>query len=183
MVVTDIVMRRMTGLELLVKVREIDPECLVVVITSHASLETAMQALKSGAYDFLIKPFDEIDLISAVVSRAADKIQLAADNRGYVEELQTKTEELERLNATLREIADRDGLTGLYNHRYFREALDRELARGGRHGSAFSVIMLDVDRFKQFNDTFGHLAGDEALKTVAAVLKRNSRASSVPARY
>ncbi len=183
MVVTDIVMRRMTGLELLVKVKEIDSECLVVVITSHASLETAMIALKAGAYDFLIKPFDEIDLISAVVSRAADKIQLAADNRRYVEELHAKTEELERLNAQLRDIADRDGLTGLYNHRYFREALDREMARGMRHGSPFSVIMIDVDRFKQFNDSFGHLAGDEALKTVAAVLKRNCRASSIPARY
>jgi diguanylate cyclase (GGDEF)-like protein len=183
MVVTDIVMRRMSGIDLLIKVRELDPECLVVVITSHASLETAMVALKAGAYDFLIKPFEDIDMISAVVARAADKCRLAADNRRFVEELKAKTEELEQLNATLRDLADRDGLTGLHNHRYFREALDREAARGARHARQFSLIMLDVDRFKQFNDTFGHLSGDAALKTVANVLRGNCRASSVAARY
>ena len=183
MVVTDIVMRRMSGIELLVQVKDLQSESLVVVITSHASLETAMVALKAGAYDFLIKPFEDIDMIAAVVARAADKIRLAADNRRFVEELKAKTEELERLNASLRDIADRDGLTGLYNHRYFREVLAREMARGARHGNPFSVIMLDVDGFKQFNDSFGHLAGDEALKTVANVLRNCSRASSVAARY
>ncbi|MCI4355084.1 MAG: diguanylate cyclase [Thermoplasmata archaeon] len=183
MVVTDIVMRRMSGIELLVHVKELQPECLVVVITSHASLETAMVALKAGAYDFLIKPFEDIDMITAVVARAADKIGLAAENRRFVEQLKAKTEELERLNASLRDIADRDGLTGLHNHRYFREVLNRETARSARHGNPFSVIMLDVDGFKQFNDSFGHLAGDEALKTVANVLRNCSRASSVAARY
>ncbi len=183
LVVTDIVMGRMSGIELLIQVRDIDPECLVVVMTSHASLETAMVAMQAGAYDFLVKPFEDIDMIAAVVRRAAEKIQLAAENRRFLEELKSKTQELERLNASLRDIADRDGLTNLYNHRYFRDALDREASRGERHGRPFSVIMMDVDHFKLFNDSFGHLAGDEALKMVADALRANCRASSVAARY
>jgi diguanylate cyclase (GGDEF)-like protein len=183
LVVTDVVMGRMSGIELLIHLKDIDPECLVVVMTSHASLETAMVAMQAGAYDFLVKPFDDIDMISAVVRRGAEKIRLVADNMRYVEELRAKTEELERLNASLRDIADRDGLTNLYNHRFFRDALDREAARGDRHHRPFSVIMMDVDHFKRFNDSFGHLAGDEALKMVANVLRANCRASSVAARY
>src|SRR6516225_1573492 len=111
LVVTDVVMGRMSGLELLSQVKAFDPDCLVVVMTSHASLETAMKALQAGAYDFLVKPFDEIELISAVVARAAEKIKLAAENQRFVGMLQEKTAQLEALNASLRDLASRDGLT------------------------------------------------------------------------
>lgn len=176
LLLSDIVMGRMSGLELLKEVRTIDPETLVVVMTSHASLETAISALRDGAHDYVTKPFDEIDMISAVVNRAIDKIQLQA-------ELKKKTTELEALNRTLREMADRDGLTNLHNHRYFREALDREIARSARHGRKFSLILMDLDHFKRFNDTHGHLAGDAALRTVGSILTSTCRTSTVAARY
>jgi len=176
LVLTDIVMGRMSGLELLKEVRLISPETLVVVMTSHASLETAISALREGAHDYLTKPFDELDMISSVVNRAIDKIQLQAD-------LKHKTTELEELNRTLREMADRDGLTTLNNHRYLREALEREIARSARHERVFSLILMDLDRFKRFNDTYGHLAGDAALRTIGSILKSCCRASAVPARY
>ncbi len=76
LVVTDIYMGKMTGLELLKEIKILRQEAIVVVMTSNASLETAMSALRSGAYDYLIKPFEDIDLISAVVHRAIDRIQL-----------------------------------------------------------------------------------------------------------
>jgi len=142
-----------------------------------------MKALQAGAYDFLVKPFDEIELISAVVARAAEKIKLAAENQRFVGMLQEKTAQLEALNASLRDLASRDGLTGLYNHRFLRDALERETARGKRHTRQFSLLIVDVDHFKRFNDSFGHLAGDEALLRVADVLRANSRASCVAARY
>lgn len=68
-----------------------------------------------------------------------------------------------------------DELTGLYNRRYFNDAISREVERFKRFGQRFSLIMLDVDHFKRFNDSYGHLAGDEALKTVASVLQNTAR--------
>lgn len=79
--------------------------------------------------------------------------------------------------------ATTDGLTGLKNHRAFHEALTSAVKMAERFGQPLALIMLDVDHFKRFNDTFGHPAGDELLKQVAEVLKRSARAYDVPARY
>ncbi len=76
-----------------------------------------------------------------------------------------------------------DSLTGLYNYGHFMECLDREIHRAGRYGGAVTLVMLDVDHFKQFNDHFGHQAGNEALKAVAAILKREKRGSDIAARF
>ena len=161
-VISDILMGKMTGLELLNEVKLVEPETLFVVMTSHASLETATTALREGAYDYLTKPFEDLDMISAVVGRAIEKIRLGEENRRLLEDLKKKTEELEVLNASLREMANRDGLTGLFNHRYFRETLDREVARARRYSRPFALVLMDIDHFKAFNDTHGHLAGDDA---------------------
>ena len=88
-----------------------------------------------------------------------------------------------RLQETLRSGSERDPLTDLYNRRHLEISLQRELARARRHGFAVSVIMLDVDHFKAFNDTNGHDAGDEVLRNVAHVLKRHTRSEDVACRY
>jgi diguanylate cyclase (GGDEF)-like protein len=183
LVITDIIMAGMSGLDLLDEVKRLNPDTVVVVMTSHASLETATAALRSGAYDFLIKPFEDIDLVSAVVNRAADRIRLIEDNRELVERLKSYAAKLEALNAQLHAMATRDGLTGLYNHRYFREALDRELSRAHRHERPFSVVLMDIDHFKHYNDTHGHLAGDSLLTTFGEILQQRCRESTVVARY
>jgi diguanylate cyclase (GGDEF)-like protein len=182
-VISDILMGTMTGLELLEEVKGIEPDTVFVVMTSHASLETATTALRAGAYDYLTKPFEDLDMISAVVGRAIEKIRLGAENKRLLEDLKKKTEELEVLNASLREMANRDGLTGLFNHRYFRETLDREVARAQRFKRSFALVLMDIDHFKIYNDTHGHLAGDDALRTVAEILLAQCRASSIVARY
>jgi diguanylate cyclase (GGDEF)-like protein len=79
--------------------------------------------------------------------------------------------------------ANFDGLTGLYTHRYFQEALTKEIARAQRLGYPVSLMMIDIDRFKHYNDTFGHPHGDLALKEIAAVLKRSIRSYDLAARY
>jgi diguanylate cyclase (GGDEF)-like protein len=86
-------------------------------------------------------------------------------------------EELRRveLEAELREQAIRDPLTGLYNRRFLDEVLRRELARAERYGHALSLILIDIDNFKELNDRYGHLVGDEALKRVAKALRENIR--------
>ena len=88
-----------------------------------------------------------------------------------------------RLQETLRSGSERDPLTDLYNRRHLEIALHRELARAQRHGFPVSLLMLDVDHFKAFNDSNGHDAGDEVLRNVAHVLKRHTRVEDVACRY
>jgi len=183
LVLTDIVMKRMSGIELLKELKLIDPEVMVVVMTSHASVDTATSALRSGAYDYLCKPFEDLEAISSVVDRAIEKRQLTVQNKVLMDRLKKNAEELKDLNRSLRDMAMRDGLTGLYNHRFFRETLERELSRADRHGHPFSLVFMDVDHFKKYNDTNGHLAGDELLKILAELMKEGKRGSSIAARY
>ena len=98
-------------------------------------------------------------------------------------ELAQRNSELADANAQLESLATTDGLTGVKNHRAFQESLEREYARAMRYGSPLSLLMLDVDHFKQFNDQFGHPAGDEALKQVARILASESRSDALVARY
>lgn len=84
----------------------------------------------------------------------------------------------------MRSLAETDGLTRLANHRVFREALDREIKRAGRYGGGFSLVMMDIDHFKGFNDNHGHLAGDHVLRTVSRAIRRTVREGvDLAARY
>ena len=81
------------------------------------------------------------------------------------------------------QLATTDGMTQLYNHRYFQEALGREISRARRYGAPVSLLYMDIDHFKKFNDTYGHQIGDEVLKLVARTIRRNLRDSDVACRY
>ncbi len=183
LVITDIIMGRMSGIQLLHEIKRIDQEALVVIMTSQASIEAATAALREGAYDFLVKPFDDLILISALVDRATEKLRLQHRNRLLTNQLEMYAGELERLNRNLKDVADKDWLTGLYNRRYLRSALDSEISRSIRHQRSFSLILLDVDHFKIYNDTHGHLAGDEVLRGVAQILQNVGRSDHLCARY
>ena len=88
-----------------------------------------------------------------------------------------------KLRDALRMLALRDGLTGLYNRRYMEDALNRELHRSERNGKPISIIMIDIDHFKRFNDTFGHDAGDFVLSSVARSITEHIRLSDMACRY
>ncbi|HEV3129259.1 MAG TPA: GGDEF domain-containing protein, partial [Solirubrobacteraceae bacterium] len=97
--------------------------------------------------------------------------------------LSAQQAELERLNARLLESSRRDHLTGLLNRRCLDEALDELLARYARYGGSFSVALFDVDRFKHYNDSLGHVAGDEVLRTIADALSAQCREVDRAYRY
>lgn len=183
LVITDIRMAGMNGIELLKHVKQEHEDTEVVIITSHASLDTALSALRAGAYDYLIKPFENLDIISKVVGRALEKLRLVVENRFLVEKLQKSNDELSEVNNVLREMALRDGLTGLYNHRYFQESFAKEIARSSRYARTCSLIFCDVDHFKNYNDVHGHPKGDEVLKEVAAIIAERLRQTDFAARY
>ncbi len=99
------------------------------------------------------------------------------------EEAEALAKKLMEANEKLRQLALKDGLTGLYNHRYFQEALDRELSRAKRYGHPLSLIMIDIDHFKRFNDTYGHQQGDTVLKRISQIISSSLRDSDIAARY
>ena len=88
-----------------------------------------------------------------------------------------------RLHDTTRRLAITDGLTGLFNHRYFQEVLEKELARAERYNESFSLLMLDIDDFKPLNDSYGHQFGDRVLKLLADVFTASVRDTDTVARY
>jgi DNA-binding NarL/FixJ family response regulator len=99
----------MTGIDLLKKVKQINSDTQVIIMTSNASLDTAIEALRAGAYDYLFKSFDDINIISVVTKRAVDKINLILENTRLMEGMKQKNEELEKINEELEGIVSRAG--------------------------------------------------------------------------
>jgi diguanylate cyclase (GGDEF)-like protein len=106
-----------------------------------------------------------------------DELKRANDN------LQAHIIEIESLQAKLREQAVRDPLTGLFNRRYLKETLDREISRAQREKKTIGFIIMDLDHFKQVNDTYGHKAGDMVLQKLGGLIIRNLRVEDIPCRY
>jgi diguanylate cyclase (GGDEF)-like protein len=175
--IIDWYMPGMDGVDVCRRVRErVDGAyTYIIMLTSKANKEDIVNGLTSGADDYLTKPFDAKELRSRL--RAGRRI--VDLNAAMLE----KQAELIRLNEHLKKLAARDGLTNLWNHRSFQEQLTNELARAERHMRPLSLILLDVDSFKQFNDTYGHQAGDDVLKSVAAILQASARQIDTVARY
>ncbi|HEY4542067.1 MAG TPA: diguanylate cyclase [Noviherbaspirillum sp.] len=127
------------------------------------------------------------DQYSRQRSELKEAKRIAEQNRDALRE---ETEKAHRLNAelqkaitTIQEISIRDELTGLYNRRYLMSMLETEKKRADRTGHMFSVVILDVDHFKQINDTYGHLKGDEVLKVVAKLAQQTMRGTDFCARF
>ena len=169
--------------ELEPEIKKLDENALVVIITSHASLDNALATLKAGAYDYIFKPFQDLETVTEVVTRGMDKIALIHENRDLIQDLEQNSLKMEQSNEELKELAIRDGLTGLFNHRHFKEVLKKEVARAARYERTLCLIMVDVDHFKSYNDTHGHPAGDEVLKTLADIITTRLRAVDISARY
>jgi len=182
-VLTDIRMGGMNGVELLKAIKQIDPLAHVIIMTSYASIESAIAVLKAGAYDYLMKPFEDLELVISAAKRAMQSVDLIAEKESLLQKLKQNNTELERANEQLQEIAVRDGLTGLFNHRYFQEILTKEVARATRHDHGLSLLFLDVDDFKRYNDTHGHQLGDTLLKQLSHIIMGAMREVDVVARY
>ncbi len=135
-------------------------------------------------YIELQKSHHSLEASSREVKAQAEKLAaLNAELRCVQEELQDSHNRLEDLNRHLEEQAATDPMTGLPNYRIFKQTLEREVALANRNDIPLSLLMLDVDHFKDFNDRNGHQAGDEVLKSVGDLLRSTVRAGDLPARY
>ncbi len=329
-IISDIRMPEVSGIELLEEVKKFNPNIEVIMMTSHASVETAIKAIRLGAYDYLTKPFEDLDVITTVINRTVEKLKLEIRINQLLEELKNRNEEIQTLynctteltttlrleeilklsinsvsklanlsnvvfwghkpdenkiigryatkfsqeelqdmshelkgtksianyfsvidsdvelkkrmkfvedvsklhlfpltiggkfsgvfsvfsenaefeiskaekeiikqfignvsiqaeNAYLHQmikaLAIRDGLTNLYNHRHFQNTLIQELERASRYKKSLSIVLFDIDHFKNYNDKLGHPAGDYLLKELAQLINSNKRVVDVAARY
>ena len=177
LVLLDVMMPKLNGFETcrLLKKSEKTRPIPIIIVTALNELEDKIKGIEAGADDFITKPFNKLELLARVKSLLRIK--------NLYDQLQDKVKQLEQAKERLRELAVTDGLTGLYNYRYFKEYFTQEIRRVLRHKKIVSLMMLDIDFFKQYNDTHGHLAGDQVLRTLAKLMIDNLRSIDVAARY
>jgi len=166
-VITEVAMPETKGIEVLRKFKELKSDITVIVITSYDSVPLAVEAMKAGAYDYITKPFNA-DELKLVVLHAMERQKLLEE---------AKEKEI------YQELALLDGLTKIYNRRYFEEILRREGDRATRYPQKFSLLMIDIDDFKKYNDTYGHLAGDKVLKRIAHIIFYKTLTTDFAARF
>jgi diguanylate cyclase (GGDEF)-like protein len=191
LVLMDVLMPEMDGFAACAAIRSLPGggSVPILMLTGLDDVESIRKAYLVGATDFTTKPIHATVLgyRANYLIRAGrafgDLHQAEAENRALLQALSRKNEELKRFNKALLDQATHDGLTGLYNYRYFQEALSREIARSTRHGKSFSLILLDVDSFKRYNDKNGHQLGDDALRIIGEILLQRIRKSDIAARY
>ncbi len=151
--ITDIVMPRMNGLELTKRVKDEYPDLCIIAMTGFSKEYKYVAVLNAGATDFINKPFGIEELEAKI-------------RRGVIE--RNTRLELKRLSIT-------DSLTGLYNQRHFYIRLKEEIIRAHRQKHQLALLLLDLDDFKQYNDKYGHLAGDEILKKFGIIISDQIR--------
>jgi len=155
---------------------------IIVLSTKEAPLVKSA-AFAAGANDYLVKLPDNIELVARIRYHSRSYLTLLQRDEAY-RALRVSQQQLLDTNLVLQRLMNSDGLTGLSNRRHFDEYLELEWRRAMREQAQLSLLMIDVDYFKSFNDTFGHLAGDEALRKVAEAIRNScARPSDLPARY
>lgn len=178
-VLADFKLADTTGLELAKRIKEIDKDTYVILVTGHASLETALKAIemREEIYGYVLKGEGrDPRQLKWTIKSALREQRLARDKMKAESELRRANKRLEELSIT-------DDLTGIYNRRNFYEKLSQEIARAGRHKRLLSLLMFDVDHFKLYNDTHGHLAGNRILERVGRIISEETREVDFGFRY
>ncbi|WP_096200835.1 GGDEF domain-containing response regulator [Bacillus sp. FJAT-45350] len=185
LILLDIVMPGMDGIEVCRLLKEHDKleDIPIIMVTGLGKSTVLEQAFNAGAMDFIKKPIDPIE-IKARISFAL-RLKEEMDKRKLKEkQLMEVNKELQQVNQLLEQLSMFDGLTGIANRRKFDEYYTTELARAKKNQSSLSLIMLDIDHFKYYNDTYGHLEGDDCLRTIAKTLAQTlKRPTDLVARY
>lgn len=178
LILMDVVMPGMSGYELcrILKSREDTKNIPVVFLTARGGIEDKIIGLEDvGGDDYITKPYNVNELIARI--NVHIRLKEARD------QLKRLLEEKNQLIKQLEEMSFRDGLTGVYNRKYLEEYLDSSIRESMRYGSPVSVIITDLDHFKQVNDRYGHQVGDQVLRKFTERILNGIRRADILARY
>ncbi|MBF0468575.1 MAG: diguanylate cyclase [Desulfamplus sp.] len=166
-ILTDISMQGISGLELTRIVKQTHP-VEVIVMTGYIAEHSYEEAIRAGASDFIFKPF-RFEELHLRIKRVIREMNLKRQHDELIKKLEM--------------LAITDGLTGLYNQRHFYQQLGSEIERTERYSTALCLLLLDIDYFKKFNDTWGHLEGDKVLMELGKMIKSCLRNMDSAYRY
>jgi diguanylate cyclase (GGDEF)-like protein len=160
--ILDWMMPGLDGIQLCKKLRQLKDEnyVYILLLTARQTKSDVIEGLEAGADDYISKPFDPQEL----------KVRLRTGKR-----ILCLLDQITAARETLRELAARDPLTGLWNHSAIIELLVSEIDRAERHGTCLGIALVDLDRFKSINDTYGHLIGDHVLREAAQIMSHSVR--------
>jgi len=167
-VISDIKMPIMNGIEMVKHIKNINPKQHIIFTTAHSESGFFLDAIDMHVDGYILKPII-LDKLENKLEQIKEHIKL---KEYYIKHQQD-----------LEDRAYRDGLTQIYNRRYFEEEFEREIARHKREKTPLSIFMLDIDKFKNINDNYGHQSGDEILKELVNLITNNIRAVDIFARW
>ena len=175
LILTDFNLPDGTGMDVLKDVRD---RCTtpVIMVTGENVGETAAEAIRQGATDYVVKVGDYLFTIPLVIEKNLTVAKIIREREELRKQLEEKNAQLEQMAAT-------DALTGVYNRRHFGRVLDQLFAEAQRYDKDLAAVMIDLDGYKQLNDTFGHQVGDQLLVIAGKVISANMRRMDVAARY
>lgn len=186
------------GLDTLLKIEKIAPHLPIVLLTGYKDEFTALEAVRQGAQDYLVKEQTTTDMLVRSINYAIERMRYLENKSQSEEHLQKINQELERQvkkfafqlehqNQELKKLfllATTDRVTGIANRYRLEDFLEQEWGNAIRNQISMSIIMIDIDYFKPYNDTYGHLDGDRCLKQVAQTIKSSvKRSKDLVARY
>jgi diguanylate cyclase (GGDEF)-like protein len=185
LILLDVLMPATNGIQVCRRLKSIERlrDIPVIIVTVQNDPVDLQLAFAEGAIDYIRKPVSKIELLARVrsVLRLAQEV---SRRKAREQELLQVMQRLEDANARLRDLSTQDGLTLAANRRRFDEFFDQEWRRAVRDALPFSLIFFDIDFFKAYNDTYGHLAGDECLKNVVESVRGGlNRPGDLLARY
>ena len=184
-ILQDLVMPDIDGLMLL-KFYRSNPEINttpVIVLSTKEDPKVKSEAFALGASDYLVKFPDKIEVIARIYAHSRSFLAQKQRDEAY-RKLEVLKKELEAKNIELERLSSQDGLTGIANRRIFDEFTRKEWGRAARDHSPLSLILIDIDHFKTYNDNYGHQGGDDCLRQVAQKLASTvKRPSDLVARY
>ena len=176
-IILDIMLPKLSGYDVCKKLKSSKTTDFIpiILVTALRGVQERVQGTEAGADDFVSKPFNRIELLTRVKSLLRIK--------RLHETLEHKVKELQKTQSKLKQMAVTDGLTGLNNYRAFMHQLHMEISRSKRFTLPVSLVMMDIDHFKVYNDVYGHLNGDKLLKKFSNLIKKNVREVDFFARY
>ncbi len=178
-ILLDVILPDIDGFDIAKQLRDMEKGndwTAIIFLTSMANDEDLARGIEVGGDDYLMKPVSEV-VLHAKIRAMRRLVEMQRSQVDVTQELNAANKELQRLSTT-------DSLTGIANRRFFDELAPREWRRCVRMKQPMALVMIDIDHFKKYNDTYGHQAGDECLKAVAAqVTRATPRATDLAARY